>query len=208
MQSSSRLMLLIGSHGFSFHYKRWFFIIQVSPNVSTTPITAMGCRQCLSLSVVQLKGKHCRHPIAVMGVVNTFGLNHFVRVVPFPKYIDENKWSLRDHSNITLGGCWTFSDPPTQSNDYVIFEWSLILWILFYMSNYVCRRKIGMCNKNAELWELFVFVFCFFSMIYGGAFWSKPVLTYGYAYCQLSLSYRWLNLRKFSTLAQISKTRC
>ena len=29
-------------------------------NVSTTPITAMGCRQCLPLSVVQLKGKHCR----------------------------------------------------------------------------------------------------------------------------------------------------
>jgi hypothetical protein len=27
-----------------------------SPNVSTTPVTAMGCRQCLPLSVVQLKG--------------------------------------------------------------------------------------------------------------------------------------------------------
>ena len=26
--------------------------------ISTTPITAMGCRQCLPLSVVQLKGKH------------------------------------------------------------------------------------------------------------------------------------------------------
>ena len=29
-----------------------------SLNVSTTPITAMDCRQCLPLSVVQLKGKH------------------------------------------------------------------------------------------------------------------------------------------------------
>ena len=28
----------------------------------TTPITAMGCHQCLPLSVVQLKGKHCRKP--------------------------------------------------------------------------------------------------------------------------------------------------
>ena len=37
------------------------------PNVSTTPITAMGCRQCLPLYVVQLKGKHCRN-----GVVDTF----------------------------------------------------------------------------------------------------------------------------------------
>ena len=38
-------------------------------NVSTTPIMAMGCRQCLPLSVVQLKGKHCKKkPIAVMGL--------------------------------------------------------------------------------------------------------------------------------------------
>ena len=29
----------------------------------------MGCWQCLPLSVVQLKGKHCRN-----GVVDTFGL--------------------------------------------------------------------------------------------------------------------------------------
>ena len=31
-------------------------------SVSTTPIMAMGCRQCLALSVVQLKGKLCRKP--------------------------------------------------------------------------------------------------------------------------------------------------
>ena len=44
-----------------------------SPNVSTTPITAMGCRQCLPLSVVQLKGKHCQKPHCRNGVVDTFG---------------------------------------------------------------------------------------------------------------------------------------
>ena len=43
------------------------------PNVSTTPITAMGCRQCLPLSVVQLKGKHCWKPHCRNGVVDTFG---------------------------------------------------------------------------------------------------------------------------------------
>ena len=36
------------------------------PNVSTTPITAMGCRQCLPLSIVQLKGRHCRKPHEVV----------------------------------------------------------------------------------------------------------------------------------------------
>ena len=43
-------------------------------NVSTTPITAMGCQQYLSLSVVQLKGKHCRKPHCCNGVVDMFGL--------------------------------------------------------------------------------------------------------------------------------------
>ena len=33
----------------------------------------MGCRQCLHLSVVQLKGKHCRKPHCRNGVVDTFG---------------------------------------------------------------------------------------------------------------------------------------
>ena len=43
-------------------------------NVSTTPITAMGCRQCLPLSVVQLKGKHCQKTHCRNGVVDTFRL--------------------------------------------------------------------------------------------------------------------------------------
>ena len=48
----------------------------LSPNVSTSPVMAMGCRQCLPLSVVQLKGKHCRRPHCRNGVVDTFG--HYI----------------------------------------------------------------------------------------------------------------------------------
>ena len=44
-----------------------------SPNVSTTPLRQWGFRQCLPFSLTALRGKHCRHPIAVMGVVDTFG---------------------------------------------------------------------------------------------------------------------------------------
>ena len=53
-----------------------FFRVLTQPcsNVSTTPIMAMGCRQCLPLSVVQLKGKHCRKPHCRNGVVDMFGL--------------------------------------------------------------------------------------------------------------------------------------
>ena len=49
--------------------------LRYSPNVSTTPITAMGCRQCFPLSVVQLKGKHCQKLHCRNGVVDTFGLS-------------------------------------------------------------------------------------------------------------------------------------
>ena len=56
------------------HVLLWSTNTGHSPNVSTTPITAMGCRQCLSLSVVPLKGKHCRKPHCHNGVVDTFGL--------------------------------------------------------------------------------------------------------------------------------------
>ena len=44
-----------------------------SLNVSTTPLQQWGFRQCLPFSWTTLRGKHCRHPIAVMGVVDTFG---------------------------------------------------------------------------------------------------------------------------------------
>ena len=42
--------------------------------VSTTPLRQWGFRQCLPFSWTTLRGKHCRHPIAVIGVVDTFGL--------------------------------------------------------------------------------------------------------------------------------------
>ena len=39
-----------------------------SLNVSTTPITAIGCRQCIST-----KGKHCHKPNCCNGAVDIFG---------------------------------------------------------------------------------------------------------------------------------------
>ena len=50
-------------------------VTSISPNVSRyNPIIRQwGFRQCLPFSWTTLRGKHCRHPIAVMGVVDTFG---------------------------------------------------------------------------------------------------------------------------------------
>ena len=44
------------------------------PNVSTTPLRRWGFRQCLPFCWKTLSSKNCRHPIAVMGVVDTLGL--------------------------------------------------------------------------------------------------------------------------------------
>ena len=49
------------------------FLSRHSPNISTNPSRQWGFQQCLPFSWTTLRGKHCRHPIAVMGVVDTFG---------------------------------------------------------------------------------------------------------------------------------------
>ena len=48
--------------------RKWY-----CPNVSTTPLRQWGFQQCLLFSGTTLRGKHCRHPNAVMEVVDTFG---------------------------------------------------------------------------------------------------------------------------------------
>ena len=65
-QTASLLNLWIAS---------WSYDSQVlSPNVSKTPILAMGCQQYSPLSLVQLKVKHCLKPHCGNGVVDSFGL--------------------------------------------------------------------------------------------------------------------------------------
>ena len=49
-----------------FRWKPYYTLL--CSNVSTTPLRL----QCLAFSWTTLGGKHCQHPIAVMGVVDTF----------------------------------------------------------------------------------------------------------------------------------------
>ena len=48
-----------------------YILLILGPNISTTPL-----RQCLPFSWTTLRGKHCRHPIAIMRVVNMLKLGH------------------------------------------------------------------------------------------------------------------------------------
>ena len=58
--------------------------VQLGPNVSKTPLQQWGFRQYLPFSWTTLRCKHCRHPIGVMGVVDTFGLG-------LPNFISSEK---------------------------------------------------------------------------------------------------------------------
>ena len=81
----------------------------LGPNVSTTPIMAMGCWQCLPLSVVQLKGKHCRKPHCFNGIVDTFrlGCSSWLDKLPrVPKDSDGSKeGKLSDAINHSSKSC-------------------------------------------------------------------------------------------------------
>ena len=55
---------------------RYFCTFHCS-NVSIRPIIAMGCQQCLSLSVVQLKDKHCRKPHCRNGALDMLGMGRY-----------------------------------------------------------------------------------------------------------------------------------
>ena len=55
---------------------------QNSQNVSTTPLRQWFFWQCLPFSWTTLRGKHCRHPIAVIGVVDTFRQWHITSCLP------------------------------------------------------------------------------------------------------------------------------
>ena len=48
-------------------------VSKTRPERIYNPIMAMGFWHCLPFSWTTLRGKHCRHPIAVMGVVDMFG---------------------------------------------------------------------------------------------------------------------------------------
>ena len=67
--------------------------------VSTTPFTATGCQQCLPLSVVQLKGKHCQNTHCRNGVKEYVqGRRNKIFLTPtyfeFGKSIADIRWNV------------------------------------------------------------------------------------------------------------------
>ena len=101
-------------------------------NVSTTPITAMGCRQCLPLSVVQLKGKHCRKPHCHNRVVSRYvrALNHFsVTCLP------QSAWSIKMDAQVSIK---TKTMPVQNFFRYISFQFgpqNCHIWRTLFLSS-------------------------------------------------------------------------
>ena len=58
--------------------KNQIFYFPIEPERIYNPIMAMGLRQWLPFSCTTLRGKHCQIPIAIMGVVDAFGLRQII----------------------------------------------------------------------------------------------------------------------------------
>ena len=87
-----------------------------SPNVSTTSVTAMGCRQCFPLSVVQLKGKHCPKPHCCNGVVDAFR-----------QCVASKVWTIENNTNFNYFFCLIKS----SKIDFIFLPaFYLIMWLM------------------------------------------------------------------------------
>ena len=100
------------------------------PNVSITPIMAMGCRQCLPF-----RDKHCQHPIAVMGVIDTF-----------KQYIVDVLWCQPIKLKAFLLLC--FSHPMTKISIWKCGYFCHLMWKTFchfYRANSI-KTNLLTCN--------------------------------------------------------------
>ena len=83
----------------------------------------MGCWQCLPLTVVQLKGKHCRKPHCCNGVVDTLGLCCLVK---WNQIFEENSssnhfYQIKDMTKIITKLC-NYLKENTSSNICIIWK--------------------------------------------------------------------------------------
>ena len=106
------------------------------PNVSTTPLWQWGFRQCLPFSWTTLRGKLCRHPIAVMGVVDTFGpcmsscriwmtilYIPYLRPYDFPLYFFNSLFQMAVRLILQPVYVTDYSILPFKKNTVFIWEW-------------------------------------------------------------------------------------
>jgi hypothetical protein len=106
--------------------------------ISTTPLRQCGFWQCLPFSWTTLIGKHCRHPIAVMGVVDTFEQCSHMWVhwlLSDSLVFTSILWSM--YSHVTHKSQCTYSHVSTMTwklCHHLQFTWQIVLQFCYYKS--------------------------------------------------------------------------
>ena len=123
----------------------------LGPNVFTTPITAMRCQQCLPLSVVQLKGKHCPKHHCRNGVVNTFEhYLEYVKVIQNPAFTSCPKTGCEKSTVLVVLTVYISShspfSPPWNTSLQIfcnlVFT-STSFYSLSWLPRFLCENKLS-----------------------------------------------------------------
>ena len=102
----------------------------------------MGCQQCLPLSVVQLKSKHCRKPHCHNGVVDMFGPGHSL-------YLD-NRYLIPSLSSCRSEGPECPQRLLCQANQDIFSRGHVIPSVMTYLSNLVMSIMVEN-TKTSEM---------------------------------------------------------
>ena len=108
-------------------YLRWNFFPCLNVSLPKTPLRQWGFWQCLPFSWTTQRGKHCRHPIAVIGVVYTFG--------------QSLEWGTRHLKYFVLEHIWDASYETSYEalNDYKY--WNSVLYVNSLRNHVVDKEK-------------------------------------------------------------------
>ena len=124
-----------------------FLFLGSCPNISTTPITAMGCRQCLPLSVVQQKGKHCQKPHCHNGVVDTFGHQDAKRIQLKNIHIIQRKNTCSNKKKTLVNH---------KSDLHFVMDFNVffphVVLSLMTSQHSVCLLSVAHCSNAWPLW--------------------------------------------------------
>ena len=113
--------------------------IRQCPNISSTPLRQWDFWQCLTFSWTTLRGKHCWHPIAVIGVVDTFGQW-------YEKQHLTDRWGKPPHLFVQC--CISLIGYCLVSRCYDYFF--LFLSILPLLN---INQKMNLCVWNIKIWH-------------------------------------------------------
>ena len=126
------------------------------PNVSTIPLRQWGFWQCLPFSWTTRRGKHCRHPIAVMGVVDIYvraetdNCAKSKIIMVYSSHLGQESWNLyyavRNYKSAVVCFQFLFNFPGLQMMATVHFHLTLEMPLILCAYQLLPDSKLTQVN--------------------------------------------------------------